>query len=341
MLSTILERIHFYNTHLKPTWKMSFHFSSPKNIATHVHRHLRGKYIAPESIPIALKTLKSVGRSEYTFEGHDVKVALFGEKKDADRFGKIIHLINQVLLIADAINPGTARDNVNIYLFDLDFPKILETGCQLDYKHVNTGVSYKTDITVYRKEELGKVLIHEMLHRFRFEIIRTHPKQADIATYFGLKEINVNEAYVDSIALMINVAVYVNGKKSEFNRKWEEELKHVYQQALCVSKVYYHLYKDLKVGQLIHEKTNVISYYVVKAMIYSAYGEGTDISAIHNGLSYDRWYSDTSELLKKIEQQFSITSEFWKEIQRLLLNHKGLYSCRHGDSLRMSTLDCI
>jgi len=324
MLDVIFERIRFSNRHV------SLDFSSKKEeVKSYISNYLNGPFIAPEAVPIAKKTLKVALTYAYVFQGHRVTVTFLSAKEDVRRVQKLIHLINTVLLIVDALNPSIIHEPVSIYLFDLEFPKLIERGKELDYKHVNTGVSYREKIVVYRREEMGKVLIHELLHRYRFELDKRHSRE--ICQYFGVESINVNEAYVDALAMIIHVAIYAKGHAPTFSKQWRIELRHVYQQALCISRLYHDLYGHQRF--VIKEKTNTLSYFVIKAMLYSSLGLRIPII---------RGESDrTQELYDTIISQFPITSSFWKQIQGILSDPKDLYSCRHGTSLRMSITDCI
>ena len=337
-MNSIFERIHFYNKHFKtsssPGPAMYFE-SCNKDITSYINTYLKGSYIAPEAAPIATKTIKTVSKCSYSFQGHRVSIAFLSGQEDFARFQKLVHLVNTVLMIVDALNPTIINEPVTIYLFDLQFPKLIERNVELDYKHVNTGVTYRDTIVVYRREEMGKVLIHELIHRFGFELDRQDTKHTkDIFQFFGINYINVNEAYVDYLAMLINVAIYVQGNQLEFKKQWHKEVTHVYQQSLCIARIYHDLYSDKPDGFLIKEKTNTISYFIIKAMLYAAWG--TNINVIRG--EFDK----TLMVYDAIISQFPITSVFWKKIQDLLRgSSKDLYSCRHGTSLRMSITDCI
>lgn len=303
-----------------------------------VQRILKGDFVPSEATDIALNTMGCMWNATYMVDKHSVSVTFLQSKGSKSRVIRVLHFLNRILQVIDALNPYTSNQPLQLYLFDLDFPKVYQKGEIPSPKHVNTGVRYDNIVIVYRREEMGKVLIHELLHRFGFEMVfnKEHDKQIrQIKRFFSVEDIVLNEAYVDALAMVMNTSFYATMMKRPFESLWVKELKHIMKQAACLSAIYQEEFK----GRKIVEKTNGLSYYVIKAMILMGVGlTGVTRASwiVHSGQSFDKQKRTISSLLKHIIDGFKPCSEFWKYYRTL-----SKTPCRHGSSLRMSTLDCI
>lgn len=184
-----------------------------------------------------------------------------------------------------------------INIVDLDRPKKLNIDNRiLTPKNVNSGVTVKktnntNEILIYRREELSRVIVHEIIHALDFDnkhISINYENEYNI--YFGLvgKTININESYVDGCAIYINNIIgslykYAHDyNQYRFHLKWSlmKERKHLITLATRILK--YYDYSGGGNNQLIckerrTECTHVISYYVIKAFLYENF---------HNFISY-------------------------------------------------------
>jgi hypothetical protein len=89
--------------------------------------------------------------------------------------------------------------------------------------HINTGVSYHSDktntITIFRIDELFKVLIHELLHNLNLDVYEYENYIGkDIKMIIGNSKILYNEAYVEYIAIIF-WNYYVN---NVFNKDYDK-----------------------------------------------------------------------------------------------------------------------
>ena len=159
----------------------------------------------------------------------------------------------------------------------------------LGSNEVNTGLtinndfnnhSHNGDIILYRKEELLKVLIHELIHS---NLIDRKIIKSDSVTKFSNifcvnYQILLNEAFTESIALIINL-FYIH-IKCKFNKKmlnsmFQNEIN--YSNYICSKILNY--YKIDKIGDIIKkdkncstifpQKSNVFSYYFLKNILIS------------------------------------------------------------------------
>lgn len=155
-----------------------------------------------------------------------------------------------------------------IYLALTNHSKQLPDDGVITAININSGLSYIfnddsiSKIYVYRKEEICKVLIHEILH-----IHKIHPihysqlidnqlvKKHDIRLV-GQSSINIYEAYVESVAVYINTIIY----EQMFNEEkvFKKEMTH---QLYVINQL--HDYRPYV------EKTNVFAYVFLKYNILS------------------------------------------------------------------------
>lgn len=173
---------------------------------------------------------------------------------------------------------------INIYIWLSNDKKILpKKSIILSAKHINSGSSYvldlnnpkNGDIHIWRKEEILKVLLHELLHSLRYDYhALDHNLDSIINKKYNVNShINVNESYTETLATILN-CMYCS---IEYNRDYEyflallnNEQNHSLHQVNKILKHqnYYHhnqllrKYSDKKFMQ----NTSVFSYYILKAM---------------------------------------------------------------------------
>ncbi len=193
----------------------------------------------------------------------------------------------------------------NIYYYPTPFKKqyknkIYKSG--LTPKEVNSGVTFlehihnhhhkNGKIILFRKEEVYKVLIHELIHSFHLDYpLVSHSMRLtkDICSNYPVL---LNEAYTESLATMINMYfVYLKNEKclkdirfkmksgyiinvDKLNSMFKYELK--YELGLCKKVLelnhlrYNEIWKLIKDDSCLknfEQQTNVFSYYVLKPLL--------------------------------------------------------------------------
>ena len=159
----------------------------------------------------------------------------------------------------------------------------------LGSNEVNTGVtinndfqnhSHNGDIILYRKEEVLKVLIHELIHSNLID--KKIIKSDDVAKFSNIFCVNykilLNEAFTESIALIINL-FYIH-IKCNFNKKildimFQNEVN--YSNYICSKILSYYkidkisdvIKKDKNCNKIFPQKSNVFSYYFLKNILIS------------------------------------------------------------------------
>jgi hypothetical protein len=174
---------------------------------------------------------------------------------------------------------------INIWMSDLK--KMLPSHNNkriLTCENVNTGFTIykKSDIVksvydikeiyIYRKEELHKVLIHEMIHAYDLDtyFIRNHQKYSDrlediynIHSKYGIK---IYESYVETIAILLHCIYLSRRDKNSLNKAILLEIKYsLFQTAKILEYYNIHSIKELKNN--IYEESSIFSYYIIKSAL--------------------------------------------------------------------------
>ena len=152
---------------------------------------------------------------------------------------------------------------------------------------INTGATYRgtcDTVNVWRKEEVCKTLVHEMMHGFEWDF--DHPKeQIDqwVHKYFNVDrstEIRFYEAYVETWATVLNVYMSIlysnnNDTRSEmiFNTLKSERYFAIFQMAKVLTHSGFNAWSDFFCNKActfdmppFQQTTAVFSYYIVRAM---------------------------------------------------------------------------
>jgi len=183
-----------------------------------------------------------------------------------------------------------------------------------------------------------KTLIHEMVHYWMFELDEIgNVIKSDLRQYFGIYDLNFNESYVDSIAILLNFAFYCikNGffTKEKIERLWVDENEHMIKRALCISINYWKIF-GAKTPKSITEKTNAMSYYVIKSALFCD-PEYTFFLLNHLISGEDMTHIYYTILKRQIMDTSSV---FWGKLREVYLKQS---LCKDGDSLTMSSLELI
>ena len=147
---------------------------------------------------------------------------------------------------------------------------------------INGGVTWyggvEANIIVFRKEEMIKVLTHEMIHAFNIDAkYISEYDEMFLNDYFSIhcKSVTINESFTDALAVLINTVVFSHLKRGDFDMEFKKNLKtetaHMLKQARKILKFYGYqkVNGKLIIDRPICEKTHTISYYVVKSIVYS------------------------------------------------------------------------
>jgi hypothetical protein len=164
--------------------------------------------------------------------------------------------------------------------------KIPKRGVRLTPLHINGGVTMSNGeeayVVVYRKEEMTKVLTHELIHAFNLDKkdITKHDEEY-VNKFFNLatltcKSVTLNESFTECLATLINTVIYtiITSPAKMFDKAFQRNMKKEQDFILGqAAKVLMHNGFTIREGAIIPpeepicESTHATSYYVLKAVV--------------------------------------------------------------------------
>lgn len=156
---------------------------------------------------------------------------------------------------------------IDIAIFHLNHPKVFRLG--EEFPTVNGGYTVFGDqirIVVFRQEEMGRVLVHEMIHAFEYDVMHNREKISPPYKSCDDSKININETITDFAA---NVMI---SKISGFLTYTHERIWSYVQAARVTKLLGYNSVMDVfSTEKCIAEKTSLIAYYILKSAILHTY----------------------------------------------------------------------
>ena len=179
---------------------------------------------------------------------------------------------------------------IKIKIWLTNHKKIIDTKIDcLGIKNINSGYTTLNNfnkngnIFVFRKEEVEKVFIHELIHALNFDF-REYPKEFKNELYniFSIPKYNIHkinnlllgEAYVETWACIINCILVSYLTNENFNELFKEEVKFsIFQFAKVLNFFNFSCLEGCENSFINQEKTKfkqrtaVFSYYIIKCML--------------------------------------------------------------------------
>jgi hypothetical protein len=258
----------------------------------------------------------------YTFSlfNREIKVKFIVEEANAELLIPIYNdYVKKLLVWFTFINSYTVRQcskRLTVYVYFTSLKKVLpESNIHvLEENNVNTAFTYTcredSEIVVFRKEEWFKVLMHETMHNFALDFSDMNYEVVDqkIVSLFPVATRgNSFEAYTEFWAEILNASLcsyyMMTGlekhPENEFVKNFEffmqfEKVFGIFQMVKALHFMglkYYDLYSTDEKSQLMRsafykEKTNVLSYYVIRVILLSNWQGFLRWCSIHNGISH-------------------------------------------------------
>ena len=179
-------------------------------------------------------------------------------------------IIKRIIFCMDITN---IYKSVNVDIYDTPFKKHLPcSDCEkkLTSININSGLSYENNIIIYRKEELLKVLVHEIIHILDIDIkYEDDNYKKKILDKLCVNSLLINESYVETWANILNIYLILIEKNGvvtneEYIKKFIEEKKFSISQC-CKIIMYFKI--DLSKNNCvkkIFDTTNILSYILLK-----------------------------------------------------------------------------
>jgi len=280
--------------------------------------------------------------SEITYDfslfGRDIKIYFIVEESvdgaNLEAYNKHVNNIVMWLYILNQYASKECSNTLKIYFYFTSLEKRLPDSnvSILDENNVNTAFTTTcpkdSEIVVFRKEEWFKVFIHETFHNFGLDFSDMNNSEANkcILNIFNVKsDVNLYESYAETWAEIMN-ALFCSFYELKNKNNLDEfilnsellinlEKTHSFFQLVKTLNFMGLSYKDLYLKNnksqilretLYKEKTNVLSYYVIKTILLNNY-ESFLLWCKNNNLSilqFKKTIINQNEYCKLIEKNY-------------------------------------
>ena len=320
--------------------------------------HESGKYISTQLHTKINKMKFYYFHSDYVYNMVPITLDIFHNGESKKTIETIYDMLNFMIYYCKSLK-NTQINSLSIKLVLSPYTKTLpKIHNAITAHNVNSGFTSRnysnnsSSIVIYRKEEIIKVLIHELLHAFDIDSkISSKPYENDLLKLFsfkvlngGLDHINVNESFTDTYACLLNIALMV--LKSNKNVKYFLEMVQLEENHIVnvAEKIMSHIGLNIEKGNTIlrmqpknfeySETTHVISYYILKALNFKNL-DGFLSYLIENNYqieSISTYVDYIYKLSKRIKWEKELTS-----------NVRGVYKKNNKNvkSILMSSIDIL
>lgn len=188
-----------------------------------------------------------------------------------EKIDDLLYHILEILKFMMSIDDNKKSLSLHIYL--TDYKKSLSRGSYTP-EGVNSGSTDRNNsIVIWRKEDILKVLIHEIIHFLGFDNVEDNE---DIINHYnekyglGNKKLNIYEAYTEMWALLIH-SYYLALVTQRF-LSTKITAKELFQDYVLIEKHWCNelggkLLGYFRDGEDVDERTNTTSYYIIKTEI--------------------------------------------------------------------------
>ena len=253
LLKTNIIPDHMYNSVIDPNIMNEF---VELYLMEHIHNELNYKHI-------------------YTIKYKNLDIILNIYSKNNSVSSRTINDIVERVIVCGLFKSTEVNININVDIYLTPFKKKYDYYKPLEIlgpREINSGASLvNKKLFVFRKEELNKVLVHELVHYLEIDL--NDVPFANFPHFFNVSTNNkvlLNEAYTEIMALLINTCIY-SDKLSVVKETLNKELKYsMYQSAkiLTIFKFYTaeQFFKRCDCDKF-KQNTDIFSYFIVKTAI--------------------------------------------------------------------------
>jgi len=230
----------------------------------------------------------------------DIKVSYNTSNKPTDK------LINIIYSTVKLFKRLYGNKNIGLEIALSSHKRNLTTKI-IGSSNVNGGQTDLIKIEIFRREEVIKVLCHELCHFYELDCHSIDKNKEEILGNFnvvGPKFLSINEAYTEYLAIMHHIAIisyYTNRSPILFYHY--EKLWSLYQ--VCKILDHYKLkkFEDLDSKEF-KQNTNVFSYYIIKFFMLYKVDNKCSTKNLINILNNKEIISIINENIKENHQKF-------------------------------------
>lgn len=234
-----------------------------------------GPYISSDLRRMINEVSFQYAESNYTYCNIPISIKIYKPSSYSKQKVKLIlELINFMIYYCKTVNQSF-HDKLNIKIVLSPFKKELQGSIAFSAYNVNSGFTQRdyangvSSIVVYREEEVVKVLIHELLHALDIDCkTKMREDEQKFAKLFGMYTgVNINESFTDAYACLLNV-VYCSILLSRGQFVEQNIIKQVVKcETVHIVKMGHKVLLNTSNQRL--ETTNVLAYYVLKALVWT------------------------------------------------------------------------
>ena len=241
-----------------------------------------GDFISSEIANYINSELLYKYKINYKYKKRNIKVSFFSKKKHKNIKYLLSVIINRIIFVMDIT--GIYKD-VNMYIYDTHFKKKLPckhfNKCKknVSVDNINTGYNWGNNIVIYRREELLKLIIHEMIHLLDIDVkyeISNIKSEFLKSLCIESEDVLINESYVETWAIILHmyISLLEQNKYSYKNYKsyFNKTLLFNFKQVLKIL-IFYNIdnFNDIfkvekRCKKIFELKKNLFSYHILKLL---------------------------------------------------------------------------
>lgn len=222
----------------------------------------------------------------------DLYIKFFYNNRSEYEVDEIIYnLILLFNIVKKIFNIKERKINLIIFYCDIKKEHYFNKSV-IDYENMNSGISYMNNIILFRKEEILKVFIHELLHNFGLYNLH-NDSNIKLSKIFKINSDNLfNEAYVEFVAIILHT-MYFSSLFSEnydtmnyyFKIFINYEINFSLIQLVKFLNIYNMEFLDFLKKNNYSENTNTFSYIYLKFLLIFNYNYFLNNIIIYNSIS--------------------------------------------------------
>jgi hypothetical protein len=286
----------------------------------------------------------SMSELTYTFSlfKRQIKIIFIVEDENVelklDTYHKYIDLIIMWLYILNEYASKTCSNTLVVYLYFTSLEKKLPSSNIFILDEINVNTAFTTscqkesEIVVFRKEEWFKVFIHETFHNFGLDFSDMNSNEAHeciLKIFRVTSDVNLFESYTEFWAEIMNALFcsffsikdktsvkdflqhsefFINFERTYSFFQMEKTLQFM---GLTYNDLYSNTYHSQMMRvNLYKEKTNVLSYYVIKCILMNNYQNFLTWCTKNNFslLQFKKTISNQREYCKFIDNNYKVKS---------------------------------
>jgi len=241
-------------------------YSVKEKECTAVDAYRRNPYI-PESYKKTIQGFQKSHSYQVRYANWDIDLNIHSNDENIQ---ELLHHILGVLSFMTGFSVTNKKFGIHIYL--TDYKKFVSKG-NYTPEGINSGSTDRVSILIWRKEDILKVLIHEMIHLLGFDAVEDGKGIVDHYNDrydLGNKKLNIFEAYTEVWALLIHC--YYIATITHSSVRSGISLEELFFDYILIEKCWCNelggrILTLFRSGEDVDAHTNTMSYYVIKTEI--------------------------------------------------------------------------